>query len=190
MNRFSRSALVLFTVAPLLAAPTSASVEIEGVSFDSAYKAGDVQLELSCVGLMRYMYVLKGYVAALYLAEDEHARAVLSDVPKRLELSYFWDIEGKAIGDAADKLVAQNVDAATLTRLQPQLDQMNALYENIRPGDRYSLTYVPGKGTELALNGAVKGVIDGAEFAQAYFAIWLGAKPIDADLKRQLLQCS
>lgn len=171
-------------------APAPAAVEIEGVQFPPSYKTEGVELELSCVGLMRYMYVLKGYVAGLYLAEEEHAEDVLADVPKRLELSYFWDIAGADIGDAGDKLVAQNVDAETLTRLRPQLDQIRSLYENVRPGDRYALTYVPGRGTELALNGKPKGTIPGADFARAYFAIWLGAKPIDADLKKQLLQCS
>ncbi len=170
--------------------PLPASVEIEGVQFPPSYKTAEVELELNCVGLMRYMYVLKGYVAGLYLADEEHAEDVLADVPKRLELSYFWDIAGADIGDAGDKLVAQNVDAETLTRLRPQLDQIRALYENVRPGDRYALTYVPGRGTELALNGKPKGTIPGADFARAYFAIWLGAKPIDADLKKQLLQCS
>ena len=56
----------------------------------------------------------------------------------------------------------------------------------MKPGDRYALTYIPGVGTELALNGKPKGVIEG-DFAAAYFAIWLGAKPLDASLKAQLL---
>lgn len=45
--------------------------------------------------------------------------------------------------------------------------------------DRYSLTYMPGVGTELALNDNPLGVIDGADFAAAYFRIWLGDHPID-----------
>ena len=68
-----------------------------------------------------------------------------------------------------------------------QIDYHNSLYEDVQPGDRYSLTYIPGRGTELALNGEPKGIIEGAEFAQAVFSIWLGPKPIDNTFKKQIL---
>lgn len=167
-----------------------AAVEIEGVTFANRVETGSVELELSCVGLLKYMYVLKGYVAALYVDPASVSADVLDDVPKRLEISYFWDIEGSAIGEAGDELVARNVDATTLARIRPQLDRIRSLYEDVHPGDRYALTYVPGRGTELALNGVVKGVIEGSDFARAYFAIWLGDRPMDASLKKQLLSCS
>jgi hypothetical protein len=61
------------------------------------------------------------------------------------------------------------------------------MYEDVKPGDRYSLTYIPGKGTKLALNGEHKGTIEGSEFAAALFSIWLGNKPIDKTFKKQIL---
>ena len=176
-------------VVSCVATPARGAVEIEGVEFSSRVAAGDVELELSCVGLLRYMYVVKGYVAALYVGSDGAVVNVLDDVPKRLEISYFWEIDGDEIGAAGEQLVARNVDDATLERLQPQLERIRAWYEDVQPGDRYALTYVPGRGTELALNGEVKGVIEGSEFARAYFSIWLGEEPMDAGLKKQLLSC-
>jgi hypothetical protein len=184
---FARAAVVAAGLAT--ANPALGAVEIEGVQFSSTFAAGDVELELSCVGLLRYMYVVKGYVAALYVDREVAATDVLADVPKRLEINYFWDLEGKAIGDAGEQLVARNVDAAALKRLQPQLAQIRSLYEDVRPGDRYALTYVPGRGTELALNGKVLGVMPGSEFARAYFSIWLGEQPMDVALRNQLLRC-
>jgi hypothetical protein len=41
------------------------------------------------------------------------------------------------------------------------------------------LTYVPGKGTELALNKGLKGVIEGPDFAGAVLSMWLGPEPIN-----------
>jgi hypothetical protein len=61
------------------------------------------------------------------------------------------------------------------------------LYVDVQPGDRYSLTYIPGRGTELALNGEPRGVIEGAEFAAALFSIWIGREPIDKSFKNQIL---
>ena len=44
-----------------------------------------------------------------------------------------------------------------------------------------------GRGTQLEHNGEAVGTIPGADFATAYFAIWLGTDPIDAPLRVQLL---
>jgi len=167
----------------------SAATELEGVHFADQYRSGEVTMELQCVGLLRYKLFIKAYVAALYLRDGAVDGDALADVPRRLELSYFWSIGGADFGTAGDQILAQNVDAKTLAALRPRLDRINALYRDVRPGDRYSLTYVPGVGTELALNGSTLGVIDGADFGAAYFSIWLGDHPIDVRLRDQLLGC-
>jgi hypothetical protein len=165
------------------------AADIEGVHFADRYERGDVALSLQCVGLLRYRIVFKGYVAGLYLGAGVATDAALTDVPKRLELSYFWGIQGPDFGKVGDEVLARNIDPDTLAGLRPRLEQINALYETVAPGDRYALTYVPGIGTELALNGRSKGVIPGADFAAAYFRIWLGEKSIDSSLRDQLLDC-
>jgi hypothetical protein len=72
--------------------------------------------------------------------------------------------------------------------LRDRLDRIDRAYQDVRPGDRYALTYVPGRGTELSYNGKPLTVIEGADFAAAYFSIWLGEKPIDDGLKNELLR--
>jgi hypothetical protein len=111
----------------------------------------------------------------------------MSDTGKRLELEYFRSIKGKDFGPATNKSIAKNVDSKTFDRLRPQIEFHNSLYQDVQPGDRYSLTYVPGRGTELALNGEPKGIIEGAEFAAAVFSIWLGSKPMNETFKKQIL---
>jgi hypothetical protein len=168
-------------------ATTVNAATIEGVTFAERHQIGATTLLLNNVGLLRYRIVFKGYVAALYLGEGVQAAEVLADVPKRLELEYFWSIAGPDFGKAAEKILSRNFSTDQLIPLRSRLDRLSMLYENVKPGDRYSLTYIPGRGTELALNGKTKGVIEGADFAAAYFAIWLGGKPIDDSLKAQLL---
>lgn len=165
-------------------------VTIEGVEFPQSVRSGDTELELSCVGLLRYKVLFKGYVAALYLDPKSGVDDVIADVPKRLELSYFWNIAAKDISEAGEKILADNVDSASLEGLRSRLAEIRSLYVDVKPGDRYALTYVPGEGTELSLNGKPLGVIEGADFAAAYFSIWFGPKPLDAALKKQLLSCS
>ena len=170
--------------------PPSAAAELEGVHFPDQVRSGDLTMRLSCVGLLRYKLIFKAYVAALYLGDGAAAGDVLADVPKRLELSYFWSISGEDFGKAGDDILAQNVDAETFAALRPRLDRINGWYRDVKPGDRYSLTYIPGIGTELALNGRRLGLIEGADFAAAYFRIWFGDHPLDTGLRDQLLRCA
>ena len=160
--------------------------EIEGIRFDDTFVAENTKLRLTGVGLLRY-WGFKAYVGAFYLEEGTAIDKFMSDTAKRIELEYFRSIKGKDFGPATNKSIAKNVDSKTFDRLRPQIEFHNSLYQDVRPGDRYSLTYVPGRGTELALNGESKGVIEGAEFAAAVFSIWLGPKPMNETFKKQLL---
>ena len=177
-------ALLAFTICTFIF-PLNAA-EIEGIRFSDTYVADNTQLRLTGVGLLRY-WGFKAYVGAFYLEEGTPTVSFLSDKAKRIELEYFRSIKGKDFGPATNKSIAKNVDAKTFDRLRPQIEFHNSLYQDVQPGDRYSLTYVPGKGTELALNGQPKGIIEGAEFAAAVFSIWLGPKPMNETFKKQLL---
>jgi hypothetical protein len=174
----------LLASAPLPARATA----LEGVRFESQLVAHGAALALRGAALLRYRIVIKAYVAALYLPPDAPAEAVLAgDVPRRLEIEYFWALRAADFARATDEGIARNVDAGTLARLRPRIDRINALYRDVEPGDRYAITYVPGRGTELSLDGQPLGVVEGADFAAALFAIWLGDAPLDAGLKARLL---
>jgi hypothetical protein len=177
--------IFLTYIVGMLALPVSAA-EVEGVFFRDSYTAENKKLRLAGVGLLRY-FGFKAYTGALYLEEGAPVDDVLSDTAKRIELEYFRSFKGKDFGPATDKSIAKNVDSKTLKRLRPLIDYHNSLYEDVQPGDRYSLTYIPGRGTELALNNQPKGLIEGADFAAAVFAIWLGSKPMSESFKKQIL---
>jgi hypothetical protein len=112
---------------------------------------------------------------------------VLADVPRRLEIEYFWAIPANKFAKVTGEGISRGTDPATFERLRNRIDQINTLYEDVEPGDRYALTYIPGVGTELALNGRPLGVVEGAGFSAALFAIWIGDEALDESLRRQLL---
>ena len=172
-----------------VAEPRPAAVRIAGVEFSPHQRFGEVDLELRTVGLLRWL-VFDGYAAALYLPRGAAPDTALDDVPKRLELHYFRSVPAEAFGDAAQQILERNVAPARLVALQERVDRIAALYVDVEPGDRYALSYAPGRGTVLEHNGNPVGSIAGADFATAYFAIWLGAEPIDERLRDQLLSAS
>jgi hypothetical protein len=175
-------------MAVLLAAASSGTAEIEGVEFDEQVTAGERVLALQSVGLLRYRILFKGYVAALYLEAGTPTENVLEDVPKRLELEYFWSIAGEKFGPVAESALERNLDATSFERLRPRVEALHEKYQDVKPGDRYALTYLPEEGTELAKNGVRLALVPGEDFARAYFGIWLGEAPLDRDLRDQLLE--
>lgn len=164
------------------------ALTVEKVTFAGSTTIGGKAVPLRNAALLRYLKVIKAYVAALYLPTEVAAEEVLSDVPKRLEISYLVAIKGPDFDKGAAPVLERNQTPAERARIQGRIDRINAAYKDVKPGDRYSLTYLPGRGTELALNGTPLIVIEGADFAAAYFGIWLGRAPIDERLKRDLLK--
>ncbi|MGA9236977.1 MAG: chalcone isomerase family protein [Desulfobacterales bacterium] len=163
------------------------AAEIADIKFEKQYNAPETGLELKGVGLLRYLGLFKVYAGAFYLEKGAPINDALSDRAKRIEVEYLRAFKGEDFGPATVEMMEKNVDKATIEKLHQQIDYHNSLYEDVGPGDRYALTYIPGRGTELALNGEPKGVIEGADFATALFSIWIGQEPIDESFKRQIM---
>jgi len=177
--------IVFSILSGVSAAPEPATVE--GVTFSREVRAGDSTLTLRGYGLLRYMVFIKAYVAAFYLPERIRSENALGDVPKHLEIEYFHDINAQDFAKATTSSISRNLSLMTFQRLKPKIDEFNALYRDVKAGDRYALTYVPGNGTTLLWNGQPLGTVADEDFAVGLFGIWIGANPLDSDLKRLLL---
>ena len=172
----------------LLTAPLAGhAAVIEGIAFDKTHRIQETELHLRGYGLLRYLVFIKAYVGALYMLPGEAAAQVLGPTPRRLELSYFHAIAAEDFAEATRQKIADNVSPETQAAIAERIERFNGLYRDVQPGDRYALTYLPGQGTELALNGEVLGRIPGDDFAAAVFAIWLGPNPIDTAFRDTLL---
>ena len=189
MIRKTHRALVSFLLAGmlLLASAPAGAGRIEGVEFAERVTLGGVDLKLQGVALLRYKVFFKGYVAALYLEPTTQPTRVLEDVPRRLEIEYFWSIPANLFAEATVDGIRKNIGETRFAALEPRIERFNALYADVQPGDRYEVSYRPGVGTELALNGESRGLVEGSDFAEALFSIWLGEAPFSESMKQQLL---
>ncbi len=145
------------------------------------------RMTLRGAAMLRVGYVFRVYWAALHVGEDAPTETVLQDVPKRLEIRYLRRIAAADLTQAGDEAIRRQVPPDQLARLQPRIDAINRLYRDVQPGDRYTLTYVPGHGSELALNGTPLGRVEGADFASAYFGIWLDPRTAYRDFQVELM---
>jgi hypothetical protein len=187
MKSTKKGVVLMLSLMILLQPLAAKAVEIADIKFEKQYTAPETGLELKGVGVLRYLGIFKAYAGAFYLEEGASINEALADRAKRIEVEYLRSFKGEDFGPATVEMMKKNVDKATIERLRNQIEYHNSLYEDVGPGDRYALTYIPGKGTELALNGEPKGVIEGADFATALFSIWIGQKPIDESFKRQIM---
>lgn len=187
MKRCNSKYVVLFTLWAAVPFWVLQGAPVEAFKFPEEVRIGQDTLTLRGVGLVRELLFIKVVMAALYLQHGIPVEQALSDVGKRVEMQSFRTIPAADFIREAEIALAENVPAATIETLRPRLNQLHQAYEDLKPGDRYALTYLPNSGTYLELNGTPRLSIEGADFAAAYFAIWLGGQPIHKKLKEQLL---
>lgn len=187
LKRCTLTLLLLFTIRTAVPLWILQGAPADAFTFPVEVRVGQDALTLRGVGLVRELFFIKVVTVALYVQDGTPVEQALSDVGKRVELWSFRTIPAEDFIREAEIALAENVPMATIAMLRPRLDQLHAAYEDLKPGDRYALTYLPNLGTYLELNGGPRCWIEGADFAAAYFEIWLGAKPIHKQLKAQLL---
>ncbi len=143
-------------------------------------------LELLGTALKRF-FTFPVVTVSLYLEDGHKPQDVLRDVSKRLEVNYHVHIPKKELDRATIRGIAHNYNKVQLNALMPQINQINSYYPDVKPGDQIAVTYVPGLGSEVKINGQIKGIVSGKDFAKAFFSIWVGEHPVDRRAKLKLL---
>lgn len=181
-------ALTLTAWAAAAGARYSEPVTVEGVEFQPRHELADIALTLTGYGVATARIFFDVYAAALYLPNPDEPAPLAADTSRRLEIQYLLSIEAKDLARAANTILERQHDSKTLEPIRDEIDRFHGLYRDVEPGDRYAMTYRPGVGTVLTLNGVEQGRIMGAEFARVYFGIWLGeAAPLSKELRTELL---
>ncbi|TXI90966.1 MAG: hypothetical protein E6Q40_00075 [Cupriavidus sp.] len=174
-----------------LAAPAMGG-EIEGVRFDDAARLGGKELPLNGTGV-RAGFVIKGYVAALYLPERaRNATVVLgTSGPKRLQIRPLREVGPDDFIKSLNDGIRENHSELQRRMLAERLAQLAQTMNQVGParrGDIINIDFTPDHGTIVAVNGIPRGQpIPGEDFYQAVLRIFLGEHPVDRDLKRGLL---
>ena len=173
----------------LFAAASAHCAQVAGVRLDDRVSVGGKTLVLNGAG-SREKLLLRIYVVALYVPRRTHnVRAALAATTRRIQMTMLMSVSSGEIIDALLDTMADNSTPAELTAVKPATDQLVALirpFSQVKKGDVITLDFVAGA-TNLGWNGKFQGRISGAAFNRALTLIWLGNKPVQADLKRKLL---
>ena len=170
-------------------ASVALAAEVGGVKLDDKVSMGTQELVLNGAGV-RTRVVFKVYVASLYLPQKAADLAgVLSKSPRRIQLNILRTLSGDQLVDALIEGLAENNTAAELGAVKPQVEALATIMKSlkeVKEKDVITLDFVDGA-TRIGLNGEAKGSISGDAFNQALTKVWLGDKPVQADLKKSLL---
>jgi hypothetical protein len=182
--------LLLIACGLLLSASVSA-LEVAGVKLPDTAQVGSASLLLNGAGIRTKLF-FKVYVGALYLPQKQKlAEAIIADEHEhRVALHMVRDLSSKKLLHAFIEAIEANHTPAELTGLDEQLKQMTQIFDSmkeVKPGDIITLDYLPASGTQISVNGTALGSIAGAAFNRALLKIWLGSKPAQEDLKKEML---
>jgi len=138
-------------------------------------------------GTLKYKRIISVYDAALYLPPDLAPNQALDDIPRRLEVVYRVAAKADRFAEAGNDVLQRLIPSEQLDAMRGRVDRIHAWFPDHKKGDRCAITYIPGRGTELTYNGESLGVIEGPDFAYAYFSIWLADDPACPRLRDALL---
>lgn len=161
--------------------------ELAGVTMADTATVGGQTLMLNGMGL-REKYFVDIYVGGLYLPSKttSGATAIAQDKPKRIAMHFVYkQVTAEQMAETFEEGL-EKLDADKQA-LAARFEKLNGLLQDAHKGDIVALDYVPGTGTTLTYNGTVKGTIEGTDFMQAIWSIYVGPTPANKKLKAGML---
>ena len=169
-----------------LAAPALAR-DVHGVALPETVEVAGRTLHLNGAGVRRRFFV-DVYVIGLWVERPStERRAILdADSPRRIEIHLLRDVSAEQMGGAVTTAFRASAGDA-MPSLEERLARLQTLLRAAHAGDTTTLTWIPGRGTVVADDGHEAGTIEGKDFADALFSVWIGTRPVDGGLARALL---
>lgn len=175
----------------LLGAPMAIASDadlLKKADFPAKLAANSPALERKNEAILTYLWA-DVYAAAFYAQPNVTARqAFAAQSAQKLELYYFREIDRSDVIKAANNTLEQQQSKEVLARLRPEIDRLHNSYQNIKPGDRYDLSWDDMDGLTLALNRKIVFASPDRELAKAYFGLWLAPDGLSDTLRKSLLQ--
>lgn len=165
----------------LLVPAVAPAATLAGVTLEDKVTVNGQTLVLNGLGL-RKKFFIKVYVGGLYLqAKSSNPAAIIaSDTPRRMVMSFLYSVSKDQMCDAWEEGLEANTPNAS-AEVKNAFKTLCSWMEPIPKGNRLVLTYVPGTGTSVEVNGKVKGTLPGKATADAIVSTWIGPNPAMGD---------
>jgi hypothetical protein len=168
------------------------AVEYAGMKIDDTAKVAGKDLVLNGYGLRIKYVIVKAYVGALYVPEKtkDGDAVIASNAPRRMSMTMLRKIQVDDLYKSLVEGMNNNATPAEMAALAPQLKQVKEGFDTVNTldkGDMVTMDFLPGKGSVISVKGKPFETIEGDNFSRAILRIWFGKRPIQEDLKSNLL---
>lgn len=170
-----------------LAVPAVAA-NVAGVNLEDKITVGTQTLMLNGAGL-RKKFVIKVYAGGLYLPSKQGnaATIIATDQSRRMVMHFLYSVTKAQMAEAWNEGLTDNTPKAS-PEVKTAFKTLESWMEDVPKGNRIVLTYVPGTGTTVEVNGKTKGTLGGKAVSDAILNTWLGPDPAPgADFKKAVL---
>jgi hypothetical protein len=167
---------------------TASAATVAGVNMADTAEIAGTKVVLNGAAL-RKKFVVKVYVGALYLpSKQNNAAAIMAaDAPRRQVMHFLYDVDKEKMVEAWTDGLKDNTPNAS-AEVKTAFQTLSTWMEDMKEGQRIVLTYAPGTGTTVEVNGKSKGTLGGKAVADAILNTWIGPKPgPGADFKKGIL---
>lgn len=185
----------MVAVLMVLAAGTALAQEVTEPRSGVKFAAKREDTSLLGVGLRTKTFAkVKVYAIGLYVADTSiagplkgkagspelYTELVNGDFKKTIVMKFVRDVSTSQIRDAFHESLKGG----------GKTDDWINYFTDTKSGQEYVISWVPGVGLQTKVAGSDKPVINDKGLASAIFGIWLGEKPIQDDVKKDLLSRS
>jgi chalcone isomerase-like protein len=186
-------ALATVLLSPLVAHPADVTEPRTGVRF--AERENGMALLGAGVRTRTFLKV-KVYAIGLYVADSALAGPLAKYRGRPTDPAFYREL---VTGDFPKQVVMKFVRTTTAAQVRAafyealpsedrqRLDLFASHFGAPRNGDVYVVRWAPGGVLEVTAAGQAKQPIADKAFATAVFGIWLGEKPLQEDIKRDLV---
>lgn len=168
-----RPLLVAVVLGAMPALAIAAPQQVE-VSDETLVRAGQATREELLVDL---------YQVSLYLPskDADMDRITQQSVPKAFHVEVLYDgsLPGDIPKEWAEELLPPIPDR--------KAEKLRQVYQNLNQGDELLITYAPGSGTTVKLNGETVFTDPGAELMAGVVDVFLGPNPASENVRQSLL---
>lgn len=165
------------------------ALEIGGADLPDTMSVEGRDLVLNGAGLRKKFFV-KVYAMGLYIPQktQDAPKIIKADEPMAARMHFIYDkVSAKDLVEAWQEGF-ENSTGGALDPVRERVETFIAYFAgDPEENDVYEFVYAPGDGVRTFFNGRLAGTIQGLDFKQALFGIWLGDKPADSSLKKGML---
>ncbi len=182
--------IFIFAVSCFLFIPCSFADSLTGVDLEEVITLSPGGPELRLKGAATKSNARQAiYVGGLYLQNDaQSVNELLTNTgAKRFLIKTNELVKPESIMRAINLGITVNHTEQELMQLAPSIKAFNQIWKSqVKEGDEVFVDYTDGE-TQISVNGKTIGSINGESFYRAFLKTWIGDKPLNHEIKKQLM---